>query len=162
MKGMKKDCFSFISLFDSFFGDNSSQQRVAYYQRLKEAKQFGSAVATTQRGYVPFDSIFASPSSFNVAEAPGNPVTVSQGLATAYSQSASSSFPAQTQSELRGLSLPVGDDHSETEADPFAEYFSDSADGSISVPEWITQKYFQPASEDSSDCVVLSDDDVCY
>ena len=111
---------------------------------------------------VPVDSIFCSQAGASSAESTANPVTVSQGGATP-SSPPWSFVPPDMRAELLEPRQPVfySNGSITADGDPFAEYFSDSPDGQISIPDWIIQKYFEPAvgSENSSECIDLSNDD---
>ena len=64
-------------------------------------------------------------------------------------------FPVQILSPVQASqsAVDMNGNNLQAEEDSFAEYFSDSPDGLISVPDWIIQKYFQPeVTTDSVEC----------
>ena len=96
-----------------------------------------------------------------IAEASQHPVTFEQNPAPVTSQEPSS-FPVRITSPVEpNLSaFDINGNSVQAEEDPFAEYFSNSPDGLISVPNWVTQKYFQrEVSTDSVECLDFSDND---
>ena len=105
---------------------------------------------------------FLHPGQFDaIAETPQDPVTVEPNPAPATSQQ-SSSYPVRITSPVEPnlLSFDINGNSVQAEEDPFAEYFSDSPDGLISVPDWVTQKYFQPeVSTGSVECLDFCDND---
>ena len=116
--------------------------------------------SSAQHGDVPLNFAFPSEEDTVAQGVPDNPANmVAQGSATPSSQPLMSTCPAQMQSEVLLPSRPMVDNHV-TANDPFAEYFSDSPDGQISVPDWIIQKYFRPVVKgyDSMECSDLSGD----
>ena len=146
-----------LLLFHSFEGDCNRVRRIAFYRRVKEAKLNSSKFANPVRIASDFSSADQPLNLFSSQEGrPGSTEFIgSQDCAVLSSQQSSSAIPAQIQSELLEPSPPVVD---VTANDPFAEYFSDSPDGQISVPDWITQKYFQPAAISSEESLESSAD----
>ena len=104
------------------------------------------------------DSVYdmAPPSQPSIAEAPQNLLNLEDP------QQPSPFVPVQTQSlqpTLPFLDCNQNIQIEEDASDPFAEYFSDSPDGLISVPDWIMQKYLHPqVNSEGANCADFSSD----